>query len=208
MENTNENKDKEIMQEEPKDQSLENETQQDLQEPSETPEKEPAKKEMTEEEKLKEEKNKAFEWVQLYAAFILFFNICLVVGLAFTFSYTQKKINTLSDKNKELQKTIGPLQDFYNQKEKLIRKELYEKQQAQIVALQKEKVSLLKSVKDNKQIILSLSRSLQEMERINKELEDEKSVKVQENKNLSRNLKYEKMKADMAKQSENTEETQ
>lgn len=171
-------------------------------------EKQPEEIILSPEDIAREQKNKLFEWTKLYAGFILFFNIVLLALTIFTLAYTQKRIISLKNQTIELRKTIEPLRDFYNQKDKLVNKALYERQQQQILNLQKEKVELLNNLKNSKQMIVNLSRSLQVAESINSELEDEKSDTAVENKNLSRDLKFEKMKSNIKpKTAENNAET-
>lgn len=163
-------------------------------------------KQLTPEDIERQKKNDLFEWAKLYSSFILFFNAVLLIMIIFSLAYNQKRISFLKEQNKELKKTIEPLRDFYNQKDKLIKKVLYDRQQEQIITLQKEKVDLLNNIKNSKQMIINLSRSLQVAESINRELEEEKSGADMENKNLSRDLKFEKMKSNIKPNKDNNKE--
>lgn len=161
---------------------------------------------LSEEEASKQEKNKIFGWTKAYAATVFTLNILLLIIITINFAYSQKQISRLTTKNLKLKKEIGPLKDFYNQRDKMIKKELYDQQQQQILELQQNKVELTKNLNHSKQMIVNLSRSLDEAQILNTELEDENQAFDLKNKSLTRDLKYEKMKLESKKNTENKDQ--
>lgn len=149
---------------------------------------------LSDEEIIKQEKNKTFGWTKNYAATIFILNALLLVVIVINFIYSQKQIATLKEKNLKLKKEIGPLKDFHNQRDKMIQKELYDQQQEQILSLQQDKVELTKNLNHSKQMIVNLSRSLDDAQSLNTTLEDENKALDFKNKALTSELKYEKMK--------------